>query len=99
MTEGLENCPILAAGYQEDQLEKIMQRVAERAVFNTLRDLGLHAGDDMGAVFEVRRDFQFLREWRQTCESVRSRGTFYILTLILAALSALLVMGAKSFFH
>lgn len=79
----------------DEQIEAIV----ERGIVKAFRDLGLHAGDDANAVFEVRRDLTFLREWRLTCEQVRSRGTLAVMSMILTAMTALLVLGARNFFH
>jgi hypothetical protein len=79
----------------EDQIE----HVVERAIVKAFRDLGIYAGDNAGEVFEVRADMMFLREWRQTCEQVRSKGMLTIIGMIVTAFGAMLFLGAKQFFH
>lgn len=79
----------------DDQIEAVV----ERGIIKAFRDLGLYAGEDMGEVFEVRRDMTFLREWRMTCEQVRSKGTLAVVSMVITAMTALLVLGAKGFFH
>ena len=79
----------------EDQIESVV----ERAIVKAFRDLGIYAGGDAGEIFEVRRDMSFLREWRQTCEQVRSKGTLAVLSMMLTAIAALLVLGTRQFFH
>lgn len=80
--------------------EEQIESVVERGIVKAFRDLGISAGeDDASAVFEFRRDLAFLREWRQTCEQVRSKGTLAVVSMVVAAMSALLVMGARGFFH
>jgi hypothetical protein len=67
------------------------QEIAESAVKNAFRDLGIHIED----VFEMRKDFAFLHEWRLTCEQVRGRGVVSLVTLSITGLVALLVLGVK----
>lgn len=75
-----------------------IQEIVERAIVKAFRDLGIQGQSD-DEVFQVRRDLLFLREWRLTCEQVRSKGTFALAGIIITAMTSLLVLGAKNFFH
>jgi hypothetical protein len=68
-----------------------LECIVSGAIHKAFRDVGL----DPSAAFELRRDLTFLREWRETCELVRSRGIISGVTLIFAALATVLLLGVK----
>lgn len=75
--------------------EAQVEQAVERAIMKAFRDIGFREGD----TFEVRKDLMFLREWRQTCEQVRTKGTFTVIGLVVTGLVALLVIGFKGWLH
>jgi len=79
--------------------EQQIETIVERAIVKAFRDLGIYADGDTGEIFEVRRDMTFLREWRMTCEQVRSKGTLAVMSMIITAVGAMIVLGTKQFFH
>jgi hypothetical protein len=64
------------------------------AINKAFRDVGL----DPSTAFELRKDLNFLRDWRETCELVKSRGIISGITLIFAALATVLLIGVKGWF-
>lgn len=72
-----------------------IESLVERAIVKAFRDLGFETHE----TFEVRKDLMFLREWRQTCEEVRSKGTFTIVSLLVTGLIGLLVLGFRGWLH
>lgn len=78
--------------------EEQIGQIVERAVFKAFRDLGLQVHED--DLFESRKDLTFLREWRHTCEEVRSKGVVAMAGLTLTGVIALLLLGFKDWiFH
>lgn len=73
----------------EDRHE--LETIITQAIENAFRDVGF----DRGEVFELRRDLTFLREWRLTCELVRSRGIIAAVTLVMGALATVILLGFK----
>lgn len=71
----------------DEQLELAI----ERAIIKAFHDIGFDSSD----VFETRRDLIFLREWRQQCDAVRSKGTLALVTLFITGAAALLVLGFR----
>ena len=72
-----------------------VESLVERAIVKAFRDLGFDAQDP----FEIRRDLNFLREWRVTCEDVRHKGTFTLITLAITGIIGLLVLGFRGWIH
>ena len=72
-----------------------VERLVERAIVKAFRDLGFDEAD----TFEVRKDLMFLREWRHTCEEVKHKGAFTMITVVVTALIGLLVLGFRGWIH
>lgn len=72
------------------ELEDIAQRVAVRV----LRDLGINADD----AFEMRRDFEFVRRWRCTTDSLRGRTLWTVVGTLVAGSLAMIWLGLRSMF-
>lgn len=72
----------------KDELEVLIAAGVERA----FRDVGLNQQE----VFELRKDLTFLREWRTTCDGMRTKGIFAVITLLVSGFAALVFMGYKS---
>jgi len=71
----------------EKELEQLVERVTRRV----LHDIGVDATD----TFELRRDFTFVREWRQGSEMVRGKITLTIVTTLVAGAIASLWLGVR----
>lgn len=63
----------------------------KRTVKVTLTSMGVDTSDPM----EMQRDFQALREWRTTWNTIRSRGVLTIVGLLATGLVAVIVLGIK----
>lgn len=75
------------------ELEDLTERAADRAVvkvFNRISD---------GDLAKLRLDMIHLREWRETCETVRNNSYRAVIGAIATGVIALLILGAKQFFH
>ena len=79
----------------QEESKAMARDIAKETVKLVLRDLGIDIADD--EPFELRKDFLFLREWRQTCEQVRNKGTMTVVGIIVTGLLGLLVLGFKQF--
>lgn len=55
--------------------------------------LGLKVDDPI----EVQKDFQHLREWRETTESVKAKGLLAVVGVVASGLCAALWLGLKEF--
>ena len=65
------------------------------AVKQTLIQLGVDTSDPIA----MQRDFQHLRQWRESGDSLRDKGMLAILGIFLSGLAALLVMGVREWIH
>lgn len=74
----------------EQELEEIAVRVTRRV----LHDLGINTENP----FEVRRDFEFVREWRRTTESVRDKSILTIVGILVAGSLAMVWLGVRHLF-
>lgn len=63
-------------------------------VRETLLTLGLSTDDPI----QVQKDFQHLREWRQTTEAVKSKALLAVVGVIVSGLVAAMWMGVKKYF-
>ena len=74
-----------------------LQRTASvaEAVKQTLIQLGVDTSDPLA----MQRDFQHLRQWRQSGDSLKDKGMLAILGIFLSGLAALLVMGVREWMH
>lgn len=79
------------------EIEDIIEKSTERALVKAFRDVGIGIDGDEN-LFEIRRDFIFLRDWRMTCEQVRSKGVLSIVGIAITGLIGLLVLGIKGYF-
>jgi hypothetical protein len=69
--------------------------VVAEAVKQTLIQLGVDTSDPIA----MQRDFQHLRQWRESGDSLRDKGMLAILGIFLSGLAALLVMGVREWMH
>lgn len=72
-----------------------MEEIAKRAVKAAFRDIGISDEE----AFEMRRDFEFLRQWRETCEAVRTKGFATSVGLTITGVVALIVLGIRHYLN
>ena len=69
--------------------------VVAEAVKQTLMQLGVDTSDP----FAMQRDFQHLRQWRESGEDLKRKGTVALLGIFLSGLVTLLLLGLKGWFQ
>jgi hypothetical protein len=74
--------------------EEVKIIVAE-SVRQTLMQLGIASNDPI----EMQKDMQHLREWRQTMDSVKSKGVITITAMFFTGIAAALWLGFKELVH
>ena len=65
--------------------------VVAEAVKQTLMQLGVDTSD----TFAMQRDFQHLRQWRESGEDLKRKGTVALLGIFFSGLASLLILGLK----
>jgi hypothetical protein len=70
--------------------EELRQMIRE-TVQETFTTLGVAVDDPI----EVQKDFQHLREWRQTSESIKSKGILAMAGILVSGLAAAAWLGVK----
>jgi hypothetical protein len=70
-----------------DEVRELMRET----VRETLTGLGVKVDDPI----EVQKDFQHLREWRETTESIKSKGILAMAGIVASGLVAAAWLGIK----
>ena len=69
-----------------------LNEVVAEAVKQTLMQLGVDTSDP----FAMQRDFQHLRQWRESGEDLKRKGTVALLGIFLSGLVSLLIIGLRA---
>lgn len=72
-----------------------LNRVVAEAVKQTLTQLGVDTSDPLA----MQRDFQHLRQWRESGEDLKRKGTVALLGIFFSGLVSLILLGLKEWFH
>lgn len=79
----------------EQQLHNLTPDEARALIREAVRETFLMLGVKVDDPIEVQKDFQHLREWRSTTESVKAKGMLAIVGVVVSGLAAALWMGLK----
>lgn len=90
----------------EPSLEEIIQREARVAVAKDREELRqiisesvkqtlIQIGIDSSSPLELQRDFQHLRQWRESTESIKHKGFLTAVVIFVTGSISLLLMGIK----
>ena len=69
-----------------------LNEVVAEAVKQTLMQLGVDTSDP----FAMQRDFQHLRQWRESGEDLKRKGTVALLGIFFSGLVSLLIIGLRA---
>jgi 2-iminoacetate synthase ThiH len=75
----------------EEDIRRVAGEAAREAVYETLKQLGV----DPATPFEMQRDFQHLRSWRQSVETVKRQGLISAVAVFVTGSLALLWLALK----
>lgn len=95
------------------EIEEAAERAAEAAarkvtltpdevshmVAEAVRQTLLHMGIDTSDPIAMQRDFQHLRQWRESGEDLKRKGTVALLGIFFSGLVSLLLLGLKEWFQ
>ena len=73
----------------------LTQAEAQELIRATVRETFLLLGVKVDDPIEVQKDFQHLREWRTTTDSVKSKGMLTIVGIAVSGLVAAFWLGFK----
>lgn len=79
----------------EQQLQNLTPEEARALIREAVRETFLMLGVKVDDPIEVQKDFQHLREWRSTTESVKAKGMLAVVGVVVSGLAAALWMGLK----
>ena len=79
----------------EQQLQNLTPDEARALIREAVRETFLMLGVTVDNPIEVQKDFQHLREWRATTESIKSKSLMAAVGLVVSGLAAALWMGLK----
>lgn len=80
-------------------LQTLTPEEARVIIRETVRESFLMLGVKLDDPIEVQKDFQHLREWRQTSESIKKKGMLAATGIIVSGLLAAVWIGIKEFLH
>jgi len=91
------------ANYTDEQIQEIANRAAKavierEVVAEAVRQTLIQLGIDSQNPIEMQKDFQHLRQWRKAGEDLRSKSILSILTLLLAGVVSLALLGVREWF-
>lgn len=72
--------------------ETQVRTIIKQSVHETLLSFGINPKEPV----QLQKDFSFLREWRVTTDTVKKRGLFTMIGILVAGGLTLLWMGIKS---
>lgn len=78
----------------KDELHDITKQAASEAVEETLTKLGI----DHSEPFEMQRDFQFVRDWRNASESAKAKAIVVAVGVLFSGVLGALWVGLKTIF-
>lgn len=81
----------------EQQLQNLTTEEASALIREAVRETFLMLGVKVDDPIEVQKDFQHLREWRNTTESIKSKGLLTVMGILVSGMLAALWVGIKEF--
>ena len=81
----------------EQQLQNLTPEEARALIREAVRETFLMLGVKVDDPIEVQKDFQHLREWRNTTESIKSKGLLTVMGILVSGMLAALWVGIKEF--
>lgn len=82
----------------EKQLQNLTPEEARALIREAVRETFLMLGVKVDDPIEVQKDFQHLREWRSTTESIKSKGMLTLVGIAVSGLAAAVWLGLKELF-
>jgi hypothetical protein len=83
---------------QSRQFTDLIDKIVDRSVKRTLESLGLDMADQK-ELREIRKDFEYLRDWRLLWRLIKNKGILTVIGMVVAALVIWCVAGFKGSFH
>lgn len=78
-------------------LQNLTAEEARPVIRETVRETFLMLGVKIDDPIDVQKDFQHLREWRQTTESIKNKGMLAATGVLVSGLLAAAWIGIKEF--
>ena len=75
----------------EEQLRKIVHETVQQTVSETMLRLGVQVTDPI----EMQKDFQHLRDWRKTTDSMKAKAMLAMVGLLVSGLAASAWMASR----
>lgn len=71
-----------------------LRSVVSQAVKDTLTTLGIDTADPLA----MQKDFQHLRDWRESTDNIKKKGLITLVGILVAGALGAMVLGAKAYF-
>ena len=79
----------------EDEIRDVARTAAREAVHEMMIGLGADVSNP-AAIIEMQKDFQSLREWRQSMQAVRRHGLITAVGVIVVGVLGLIYMSVSA---
>ncbi|UTC27986.1 hypothetical protein [Stenotrophomonas phage A1432] len=83
----------------DEPLNNLTREEARLVIRESVREAFLMLGIKVDDPIEVQKDFQHLREWRNTTDAVKRKGLLTIIGILTTGFLAALWLGIKEFAH
>jgi len=80
----------------EKQLQNLTPEEARALIREAVRETFLMLGVKVDDPIEVQKDFQHLREWRTTTDSIKSKGLLTLVGIAVSGIAAAAWLGFKA---
>ena len=75
--------------------ESEVRQLITTTVHDTLTILGIEHKEPL----EMQKDFQHLREWRQSSDAIKRKGVMTLVGIAVAAICGAIMVGVKAYFR
>lgn len=80
----------------EKQLQNLTPEEARALIREAVRETFLMLGVKVDDPIEVQKDFQHLRKWRTTTDSIKSKGLLTLVGIAVSGIAAAVWLGFKA---
>lgn len=81
----------------DDKSISMSEKELRDLVSSTVKDTLLGLGIDNSDPIEMQKDFQHLREWRESTDAAKRKGVLVVVTIIISSVLGAIAMGVKSY--
>lgn len=81
----------------DNQRIEMSEKELRDLISSTVKDTLLSLGIDNEDPIEMQKDFQHLREWRESTDAAKRKGVLAVVTVIVTSVIGAVIMAFKSY--